>query len=173
MTENISFNLLDNPWIPCKTVSNEFKLLSIKEILFNPSDILEITSENPLISISIYRLLLAILHRNFGPKDKNTWANIYKKGQWDIEVLESYFEHWHHRFELFSEPENRFYQIDLPEIDKKTPISKLNHAISSGNNVALFNHSWDSEINPVRVEEGAQLLIAYQNYAVGGGNSIP
>ena len=171
--KKISFNLLDDPWIPCKMMSNEYKMLSIKEVLYHSQEIFEINSENPLIMISLYRFLLAILHRNFGPNNRENWIQIYKKGEWDKNVLDQYFTRWHHKFELFNEPEHRFYQIEIPEISKTTPITKINHALSSGNNAALFDHTWDSEVIPMNIEYVAGLLVAFQNYAVGGGRSIP
>lgn len=171
--DELSFNLLDDPWIPCKMKSNEYTMLSIKEVLYNPQEIFEISSENPLIVISLYRLLLAILHRNFGPKNREEWIKIYKKGEWDKNVLDQYFIRWYHKFELFNEPEHRFYQIEIPEITQPTPITKINHALSSGNNAALFDHTWDSDALPMNIEYAVSLLIAYQNYAVGGGRNHP
>lgn len=170
----ISFNLLEEPWIPCEMKSKESKLLSIKNVLFQAREILDITSDNPLIVVSIYRLLLAILHRNFGPKNRNGWKEIYEEGKWDKNVLEEYFKKWEHRFELFNEPENRFYQMDISEtIKNETPIRKLNLALSSGHNTSLFDHNWDSEITPLSIENVAQILVAFQNFAVGGGKSVP
>ena len=92
--KDIVFNLLDDPWIPCEMLSGEYKLLSIKDVLFNAQDIKEITSDNPLIVISINRLLLAILHRNFGPENKDKWNSIFKVGEWDKEILANYFKKW-------------------------------------------------------------------------------
>ena len=172
MTE-ISFNLIHNPWIPCELQDGNVKLLSIKDVLFDANNITQINSDKPLTIISIYRFLLALLHRNFGPKDRREWQKIYEAGKWDEEILNNYFKKWMHRFELFNEPHNRFYQIFDAEITKKTPISKLYHAISTGNNPSLFNHSWDTQVSALRVEEVAQLLITFQNYAVGGGKSKP
>ena len=169
----ISFNLIYNPWIPCELQDGTIKLLTINDVLFNANNIRQISSDKPLTIISIYRFLLAILHRNFGPKNRNEWQKIYKSGKFDEEILNSYFKKWSHKFELFNEPENRFYQIYDANITKKTPISKLYHAISTGNNPSLFNHSWDSQITALKIEEVAQLLLTFQNYAVGGGVSRP
>lgn len=171
--EKIKFNLLENGWIPCSMLNNEFKLLSIKEALFKADQILDISSNNPLAPISIYRLLLAILHRNFGPKDRKEWVSIFKRGMWDKNILETYFNVWTQKFELFNKAGDRFYQTEIPEISNKTPITKLNHALSSGNNAALFDHNWDSDITPISVEEVAQLLVTFQCFAVGGGKSVP
>jgi len=171
MTE-INFNLLDDPWIPCKKTSKEFELLSIKDVLFNGVEISEISSNNPLVTASLHRLLLAILHRNFGPSNRDQWIKINKKGKWDPTVLNTYFSKWSDKFNLFGE--DRFYQVDISEIVKnRTPITKLDHAISSGNNTSLFDHSWDSDIIAMPINQAAQLLIAFQNFAVGGGVSTP
>ena len=167
--EEITFNLLNDPWIPCEMLSGEYESLNMKDVLFNAQDIKEITSENPLVMISIYRLLLTILHRNFGPENKDKWISIYRAGKWDKEVLEAYFKKWHHKFEIFNEPENRFYQNDISKIvKKKTLITKLDYCISSGNNTSLFDHHWDSDITALPVENAVQLLVSYQNYSVSG-----
>ncbi len=169
----ISFNLIKDPWLPCKMKSNEFMLLSIKDALFNAKGIIEITSDNPLIIVSLHRLLLAILHRNFGPKNRNEWKAIYQTNEFDQKILKDYFEDWMQKFELFNEPEHRFYQIKVPEIGNLTPVTKLNPALSSGNASALFDHNWDSIIYPMEVEKVARLLVAFQNFSLGGGKSIP
>ena len=172
MTEK-RFNLLDDPWIPCKLKNGEYKLLNVKDSLYMGNDILEIISPNPLIIASLHRLLLAILHRNFGPKNKAEWIAIKKNGKWDKTLLEEYFAKWHENFNLLGNG-RRFYQVDISEeVSKDTPITKLNQALSSGNNTSLFDHSWDSEIKPIPVEEAAQLVIAYQNFSVQGGVSKP
>jgi CRISPR system Cascade subunit CasA len=172
MTE-ISYNLLKDGWIPCRMVPNQFKLLSIENVLLHPENIIDVSSTNPLIEFSIYRLLLAILHRNFGPEDRKCWIKIYQAKKWDKTILRNYFEKWNHRFELFNEPENRFYQIEASEIKKKTPITKLDHALSTANNASLFDHSWDTDISPISLPDVAQLLIAFQSFAVSGGKSYP
>ncbi|NVM54841.1 MAG: type I-E CRISPR-associated protein Cse1/CasA [Candidatus Helarchaeota archaeon] len=173
MTE-IKFNILDDPWIPCVMKSKEFELMGIKDTLSNATEIEEISSNNPLVVVSIHRLLLAVLHRNFGPKSKGQWKNLYNAGKWDFSVLGEYFSKWKHRFELFNNAKDRFYQFDLSEtVKKKTSITKLNHALSSGNNTSLFDHNWDSEVSAMDIDEVVRLLIAFQNFAVGGGVSTP
>jgi len=169
----LSFNLLDDPWIPCILKSKVFQMLSIKEVLLDAPTIQDISSENPLINISIYRLLLAILHRNFGPNNLTEWIKIYEAREWDQSVLDNYFKIWYHKFELFNEPKNRFYQIQVPEISKKTPITVLNQTLSSGSNTALFDHTWDSEFPSITIGQAVRLLLSFQNYALSGGKSIP
>jgi len=168
------FNLLEEPWIPVKLKNNQFKVLNIKDTLLKANEIIRISSSNPLVEISIHRLLLAILHRNFGPKDRQEWFELYQLGNWDDRKLSNYFSKWYAKFDLFGDEKSRFYQIDISEeIDNSTPVTKLHHALSSGNNAALFDHNWDSEVRPVPVEQAIQLLISFQNFAVGGGVSRP
>ncbi len=169
----IHFNLLQDHWIPCNMESNQFKLLSIENVLFDTQKVVDVSSANPLIEFSIYRLLLAILHRNFGPESRSRWVKIYQAGSWDKTILTKYFKKWRHRFELFNESENRFYQIEAPEVKKETPITKLDHTLSTGNNATLFDHSWDADIAPMRLPDVAQLLVAFQNFAVSGGKNYP
>lgn len=169
----ISFNLIKDPWLPCRMKSHEFKLLSMKDALFKAKGINEITLDNPLIVVSLHRLLLAILHRNFGPENRNEWKTIYQANEFDQKVLEDYFDQWMQKFELFNEPEHRFYQIKVPEINNLTPITKLNPALSSGNASALFDHNWDELVYPMNIEEVARILVSFQNFSLGGGKSVP
>ncbi|MBD3352618.1 MAG: type I-E CRISPR-associated protein Cse1/CasA [Candidatus Lokiarchaeota archaeon] len=172
MSTKYSFNLLDKPWLPCIDLNGQYKQYSISYCLFNSQKIKGITCRNPLIEISLYRLLLAILHRNFGPKDADVWEDLYKNG-WDNDVLKAYFKRWHDKFDLFGQDEDRFYQILPSEVKKDTPLSKLDNSISTGNNTALFDHHWDKHPESYKPGKCAQLLITFQNYAVSGGRSTP
>jgi CRISPR system Cascade subunit CasA len=62
-----SFSLLDDPWIP---VEREGKLqdVSLWELFRTSESLGRVRAENPLITASLYRLLLAILYRTQGPK---------------------------------------------------------------------------------------------------------
>jgi CRISPR system Cascade subunit CasA len=172
----ISFNLLDEPWIPYVDLNGVGKIAGLRECLKEAHKIKAIAHSNPLIEISIYRLLLAILHRNFGPSSKNEWKRLYDLEKWDYSIISLYFNKWNKKFDLFGENDDRFYQIQSDIVgDKKktTSISKIDHTYASGNNASLFDHSWDHMEKKLSFAQVARLLIAYQNYALGGGVSKP
>ena len=62
-----SFNLIDQPWIPCVLPHGRMEDLSLRDTLLNAHKITAIFDQSPLVTAALHRLLLAILHRNFGP----------------------------------------------------------------------------------------------------------
>ena len=167
-----SFNLIDNPWLPCLMLDGSHLELGLRETLFKAREILEIRAGSPLETVAIKRLLLAIIHRNFGPSGYDAWQAIWENGRgfWDAEVLEKYFQKYYQRFDLF-DLEHPFYQTAGFEAKKISPISRLYHELASGNNATLFDHSLDT--NPVGISpaKAASVLVAHQAFAIGGGKS--
>src|SRR5688500_11864567 len=71
---SISFSLVDEPWIPCLTVrGGPAEMLGLGAVLTRPREIREIADDSPLVTVALHRLLLAILHRNFGPASTPDW----------------------------------------------------------------------------------------------------
>ena len=174
--QKITFNLLDNEWIPCSMIDGTFRKLGINQVIQDAFQIRDVNFQNPLAQASIYRLLLAILHRNFGPENKSEWIRIYKQKCWDDAILSPYFKRWNDRFELFNEPENRFYQVKITPKDS-SPVTILDLSRASGNNKTLFDHTWDTKDPQMEVSEVASLLLAVQNFSpstkAGRDNQYP
>lgn len=170
----LSFNLINEPWIPCLLPTGESRLLGIHETLARSHELREILDESPLVTASLHRLLLAILHRVFGPEKLQDWANLWARGRFDGFALGDYLDRWRHRFDLF-DPVHPFYQCldDETQQARETPVTKLTHELSSGNNDTLFDHSFDAgniAFGPAKV---ARNLVTMQSYALGGGVSKP
>jgi CRISPR system Cascade subunit CasA len=128
----------------------------------------EVDDSSPLVTISLYRLLLAILHRNFGPKDMETWHDLWQRGAWDTAILDAYFDHpeRYHRFDLFGE--RPFYQSASLDTATPEPIALLAHELASGNNATLFDHTFEAEPPTVSAAQAARYLLAYHGFAFGG-----
>jgi CRISPR system Cascade subunit CasA len=90
------FNLIEEPWIPCLMLkTNKIELLSLFDTLTQAHDIKEIADNSPLVVVSLHRLLLAILHRKFGPTSFDNWKELWQRGQsegWNADILRAYFE---------------------------------------------------------------------------------
>src|SRR5579859_5732370 len=107
----ISYNLVDEGWIPCLIGQSGTPVyLSLLETLRRAPEIRDIADASPLVTVALHRLLLAVLHRNFGPENVDAWRRMWESGRFDMEKLERYFEQWHERFDLFAE-ERPFYQV--------------------------------------------------------------
>ena len=171
------FNLVDEPWIPCLMGENNTREeLNLTDVFARAREIRELYDPSPLVTVSLHRLLLAILHRNFGPRNLDAWRELWVRGEWDMAQLDNYLATWRHRFDLFDE-ERPFYQVPLMQDTDSHSAIALALELVAGNSPLLFNHSiyhstWDSArtISPARA---AHLLLVRQAYSIGFGKSQP
>jgi len=165
-----SFNLVDQPFVPCSLLDGQLTEMGLRDILVRAHEVAEIRDDSPLVTIALHRLLLALLHRNFGPASLDAWSKLWQAGRFDPQVLESYLEQWRDRFDL-CDPKHPFYQWPVMEESKPVPVTRL--ALVAANNATLFDHRYEAQELPLPPNQTAQLLIAYQAFAVGGGVSKP
>ncbi len=159
-----SFNLIDQPWIPCITDKGKFVEVSLRGLLARAHELREISCETPIMSASILPLALAILHRVFGPEDYDEWEMLWQAGKFDMNRLGAYFEKWHDRFDLFH-PERPFYQAFDNRVDSKSLIHIVH---PMGNTDTLFNHITDNARVKLSPAEAARHLIAARYFKIGG-----
>src|SRR5436309_116204 len=121
-----TFNLVDRLWIPCVTQAGDSVLYGLLETLSRANKFKEIRDASPLVTVSLHRLLLAVLHRVFGPESPDAWAQMWQRGEgkFDTAALEDYLKcpDVYPRFDLFDD-EHPFYQtasLPLGQIDEKT-----------------------------------------------------
>ena len=123
MTHDIppAFNLLDEPWIPIRTVHGEIREVSLTMALLHARDYAALAETSPPNLIALYRLLLAMLHRalttHHGPWRDVDRARWFRQGLPE-ESLRAYLTQWRDRFWLFH-PEYPFMQVAaLAEADE-------------------------------------------------------
>ncbi len=164
-----SFNLVDQPFVPCLLPDGARAELGLRDVLARAHELRGIRHDSPIVTITLYRLLLAILHRNFGPADIAQWQTIWEAGRLDMVVLDRYLDKWRERFDLFH-PKWPFYQT-LGGTKNPKPTMTLYEELADGHNPTLFEHSTvDAEpgITPAAAARG---LIARQAFALGLGVS--
>ena len=116
-----AFNLLDEPWIPVRTLAGEVCEVSLTQVLLEADQIAALAETSPPNLIALYRLLLAVLHRalttHHGPWKDADRARWYREGLPEAPIR-AYLEQWRERFWLFH-PEYPFMQVaavaDAPE----------------------------------------------------------
>lgn len=174
-----TFNLINEKWIPCLMPDGNKEELSFKDTLIKAPDISEIFDPSPLVTAALYRLLLVVLHRNFGPANEAEWGKLWNNGLggWETNRLIAYLGKWHDRFDLFDD-KYPFYQCSaMPTVatDKKRKeksysksVANMVHELATGNNATLFDHTNESIGYAVSPAEAARLLAAFQSFAVGG-----
>lgn len=162
-----SFNLIDQPWIPALTRPEWLpRTLSLREALVQAHQIQRLADSSPLVEVALHRLLLAVVHRCFGPASLADWAALWERGRFDEATLGTYLDRWRDRFDLF-DPERPFYQVADLDFSYARPIVNLVHELLPGSGNHHFNHaeSLAPELSPAAA---ARYLVAHQSFAVGG-----
>lgn len=167
-----SFNLTTRQWIPCLMNDGQQQDLSLFDALTRAAQVREIFDASPLVTVALHRLLLAVLHRNFGPADFKTWQTLWREGKWNESTLTVYLTKWQHRFNLFDE-ERPFYQVPLMEGAENHPAALLKQEAATGNNATLFDHSFKEYPLALSPAEAARYVVARQAFSIGGGVSAP
>lgn len=166
---SVSFNLIDQAWIPVITVEGEFLELSMRDTLARAAELREISCDTALQSTAIMPLALAILHRVFGPADPEAWQSLWQARAFDMARIDDYLERWTERFDLFN-AQRPFMQMPDPRVDPKSTIHLIH---PMGNTAALFSHVSDSEGLRLQPKQAARLLLAACYFRTAGlGPSI-
>jgi CRISPR system Cascade subunit CasA len=166
----MEFNLIEEHFIPCVITNGQSRAFSLRDVLAQAHEIAEIRDNSPLVTAALHRLLLAILHRCFGPKSNAERAAILRAGHFEKKRLDEYLARWRDRFDLFHE-KCPFYQAAGFQTKEPSSISRLAQELSRGNNAALFDHTIDNPPPALTPAQAARVVIAEQAYAIGGGKS--
>ncbi len=170
-------NLVTEPWIPVILCDGTPQLVSLLEV-FTSGDKYADLAVRPHERIALMRLLICIAQAALdGPETFDDWLQAPEKLPLSAE---RYLNEKADCFELFAvnanESSKPFLQVTWPQregyTDKSTPLSKLDIPLASGNNSILFDHygllGRERFFSPAKI---ALSLLAFQNYAQGGGIS--
>ncbi len=164
------YNLIKNSWIKCRSTGNKVQDYSLRDTLAKAHLLTDLYNPIPIVNAALYRLMLAILARAFGPKSFDEWQAIYAAGKFDEMQLNTYFDSWSYRFNLF-DSERPFYQAKDTRVKPK-PILKMMPHLASGNNATLFDHHTEEEGMEIDPANAARFLVALQSYGLGGLSGI-
>lgn len=173
MTEHVSFNLIDEKWIPCiRRDDGRSDLLSLRETLAESHLLEDIAGDTPLQTAALYRLLIAILLRVYKPTagDFDTWQEMWTGPTWDMAQINSYLDEQskRNRFDLFDK-ERPFYQSDSDDPHVK-PKSAVSMQLGIGYlQSPLFDHANEKDGVVLTCTQAARNLIAVQSFGLGGG----
>jgi CRISPR system Cascade subunit CasA len=166
---SISFNLIDQRWIPCLRDDGTRDDLSLHDALTQAHQLREIRGDTPLETAALHRLLLAVLHRVFGPKDRAAWFALWKRKDVGFEVapLENYLKTWRHKFDLFDE-RHPFLQIaDEEQLGDEDTVNKMVLHLTA--DATLFQHTLNSPVGGAELTspQAARALLTVQAFALG------
>lgn len=175
MTEQPTFNLLDEPWIPMRTHAGEVIEVSLSEALLNARDYTALAETSPPNLIALHRLLLAVLHRalttQHGPWRDADRARWFRNGLPEAPIR-AYLEQWRERFWLFH-PNEPFMQVAaLAEADETRDRMKARTQIAledaNGNTPIVFDHSQDDAPSAVSYAQACRNLLGFLQFTPGG-----
>jgi len=159
------FNLIDEAWLPCVRLDGKPVQVGLFEALAQAHALRELQGENPLATAALHRLLLAILHRNFGPQDAEAWFALWQAGRWDAGVLRTYFDRWRERFYLFDDHYPFYQSVDAKSSAEPPTRLSLTHAYNS----TLFEHEAGGDSFAVPAARAAQWIVTMQASGIGMG----
>jgi len=161
-----SYNLVDQPFVPVVALNGLPQMVGLKEALINAHSFSRINADLPHTNAALYRLLLAVLHRVFGPSNLNNWEQYWQKGFFDPNPLEDYLNKWHSRFDLFA-LDHPFFQNRHPDVEIK-PANALLFLVAGGDADTLFDHSVDTQPIALSPADPALALITAQSFGLAG-----
>lgn len=176
----LSYSLIDNPWIPVRYSNNTVKEVSLNTLFKDLTEIREIVGDNATQTVALFRLLLAIalsaqrsavLEESASPVfTMMKWIALWSSpGQLGEDVIR-YLKTWSDRFDLFSK-EYPFMQVGDLSATAGTifPISKI--IVDIPDNNPLFTTRWLSEGEGIGFNEAARWLVHVHAYDTAGNKS--
>lgn len=146
------YNLIDEPWLLVMQEDHTTVPVSIRELFAHAHEYRSLAGELPTQDIVLLRLLIAILYAVFLRRDvdgkpspltaeegaraktaKKRWAELWRRGQFPMEVVGAYLDSVHERFWLFH-PERPFYQVAGMDSGTAYGAAKLNGVLSESTN---------------------------------------
>ncbi len=171
MMHDPTFNLLDEPWIPCLDARGRVVELGLRETLIRAHEWRGVAGDTPVITAAILRLLLAVIYRAMGPPaNLDHWGEVWQQGRWDETRLDAYFHRWHDRFDLFH-PTHPFYQARAQN-SKTKHVNPMIFHLAAGNNPTLFDHHTDAEPVTLTPAEAVQALLTVQAFSPAGAGGM-
>jgi len=167
---SFSYDLIREGWIPCSTSASGQRELGLRDVVLEAHKLQEVQGDTPLVTAALLRLLLALLHRVYGPASAAAWGALWRAGRFDPEPLEAYLDRWRDRFDLFH-PEHPFMQ-SADERVKPRPVVAMIHQLSSGGNPTLFDHSLESEALELGAAQAARYMLTAQSFGFAGLSGI-
>lgn len=135
----MTYNLLNESWIPVLYHNGDWKRVGILDVLKDASKIRRIAASNPMDRVAVLRFLLALLY----------WCKGNPPDDFDPDAFDSFPMEWFTKleenrdcFELLGDGK-RFYQDKTAS--RTRTITELFQEIPTGNNFWHFKHSTDEK----------------------------
>ena len=163
------FNLLNEPWLPVMPRdSTQTVEVSLTDLLSHARSYRCIAGSAPTMNGALYRMVLALIHRVYGPGSLSQWGELWRaESGFPGQELAAYAETHGDRFDLFDD-RRPFFQCPALASREASTTANLVAYRSSGIARTLFDHTTAAESPTLSPAEAARWLITTQMYDTGG-----
>jgi CRISPR system Cascade subunit CasA len=173
MTEQLSFNLLDEPWIPVIGIDGGYEHVGLLELFNRGRELRSIWSADALETLALHRLAIAVtLAALTAPTETGSVRVDLTARELDaiderglpVDRILPYLERWRQRFWLFGR--EGFWQLGATD---RSPVARLDPLRAVGSQAAFFDHHDDQRPDRLDPAAAARQLAVGQTFAVGAG----
>ncbi|MFD9734625.1 type I-E CRISPR-associated protein Cse1/CasA [Umezawaea sp. NPDC059074] len=162
-----SFDVVSEPWIPVVDLDGAAREVSLRDVLLDGHNLRRIVGQTPPMTAALYRIVLAVLHRAYGPADEEAWKRLWSDAALPKDELTEYFDQHPDRFDLFHSTYPFLQCAQLSSV-KTTTVAKLVPHLSVGNNVTLFDHTTAQDVLDLSPGEATRWLVTAHAFDPGG-----
>jgi CRISPR system Cascade subunit CasA len=163
------FNLLDEPWLPVMPRDGaRIEEVSLVDLLCRARRYRCLAGSTPTMTASLYRVVLALIHRVYGPGTMSRWGELWRaENGFPGQALAAYADAYGDRFELF-DARRPFFQCPALAVKETSSTARLVAYQAAGISRTLFDHTTAAESPALSPAEAARWLITAQMYDTGG-----
>ncbi len=133
-----TFNLIDEPFIPCRMADGTTQLLNLRDALARAHEVAEIADSSPLTTFALYRFLLVLVHRCL---DADDWT----ADRLPMEKIDKYLTERKDHFDLFDAKRPFLQNAKVDSGVKLSPITNLMAELPAGTNINHARHTFDAD----------------------------
>ncbi|PWW58345.1 type I-E CRISPR-associated protein Cse1/CasA [Actinokineospora spheciospongiae] len=162
-----TFSVWTRPWVPVVGTDGASTTVGLRELVATAHRLRRIAGESPTMTAALHRLVLALLHRVYGPPTDEAWHELWLAEAFPTAELDRYGSEFAAAFDLF-DAERPFLQSKaLRALAPATP-AKLVPYRAVGNNVTLFDHTTSADVIELSPADAARWLVTVHAYDPGG-----
>lgn len=161
------FDLVEQRWLPVVDRGGGRRAVGLAEVLLTAHQLGRIEGDTPTMTAALYRLVLALAHRSYGPASDTVWAELWRSEELPEGPLQGYFARHPARFDLFH-PQRPFLQCPAVVSCDVATTAKLVPYRAVGNNATLFDQTTARERPLLDPAEAARWLVTVHAYDPGG-----